>query len=154
MDEWHIKRSDELKVVILLFIITKILLLCLLYLPLQPSNILTVGITSACSKGDEVVVDVSWVVITTMALVLIQFYLRPQRRRPCELHHSIGYVCFCMVSTTFYLFVNINEITPKCSAEKERYTLIILTTILELIVMFLVVSGRFRDQVKSMDIIV
>ncbi len=97
-------------------------------------------------------VDVTWTVLSTVLLLLIQIYAKPKLigGKKWISYKLCSYMCFCLVITIFYLFVNINEITRRCEEIYHRFILLGATIILEILFAINILSD---DSSKGVEIV-
>lgn len=136
--------------IIQLFLVSKILVILLITLPeLATSSLLNINVDYLCNdiNGNQShSIDVTWIVFTTTGLILLQLFMMPtkQPKQP-------GYVIFCVISSVFYFIVNINVIQYHCGGPSDGFTLFVLSTVFELIIISAVMSNQFKQRVKSDD---
>ncbi len=136
--------------IIQLFLVTKILIILLITLPeLTTGSIFNINIDYKCTDVDgreHQSIDVTWIVFTTTGLILLQFFMIPtqQPKKP-------AYTLFCVASTIFYFFININVIDYHCGGPSDGFTLLLVISMIEIIIIYAVMSNHFKQTIKSDD---
>ncbi len=138
-----------------LFLVTKILIILHIALPeLATNTLLNINIDYICNdvnNNQYQSIDVTWIVFTSVALILLQFFMRPTIHKSVLPHKSLGYLIFCIVSTVFYFFVNINIINYHCGRASEWIALILISGLFEIIVIYVVMSNDFKQSFKELN---